>query len=705
MSGNFIDLEYTDHELSPYTGLTRESYKAIGRKLLSGIFDHIKSIEDPVIVKRSETEITYPHKDAKGGVLDAENRAEMFEGLTRSLFLASVLIYEDPDLTLNGINVRDYYKLHILRSCTDKSSREYAGSYEEMLKNTGSTDSFRPFQQTVETAALVIGLYVCKDVLWDTYEKDEKDGIAAFLSGFAHANTVPQNWRFFNLLDLAFLYMNGYEIDEYIMADHAKECLNYYVGDGWYRDGHSFDYYSCWAFSFYAPLWNLWYGYEHMPDIAKRFEENSNKLMETFPDMFDEEGHMNMWGRSCIYRNAVTSAFDGNLFLKDPALDAGIARRIASGAMLQFIKREEFLKEGVPSLGFYGQFAPLIQGYSCAESVFWIFKSFLCLKLPKDHPFWTEKENNGTWEKLGPLETKETVLDGPALVFTNHKANGTTILRTGKVVKNKGDMHGMLNYSKLCYNTAFPWEADARSCQYELVSLVDGHRESANVTFYSGVSDGVLYRRQFFDYDLTNECHWLEAADLCDYAVPLGIMRADRLRVAKRPKEIYLGSYGFADRGNLKTVKITGNTVPLCCEGEKEKTEITPVSYVIYGTDHEGRKRGMAMTVYTGFSDIETVRNHGKNPEAENSVMILAKGGLYRQYDGSECTVYISQLITINEDREFKNEELFPIRMIKADTDISKTRNPGLAGELSIEHNDGRCVRIRIGSLEGKMML
>lgn len=38
------------------------------------------------------------------------------------------------------------------------------------------------------------------------------------------------------MLDLAFLYKEGYEIDKEIMVDHAQALLNYTVGDGWYRD-------------------------------------------------------------------------------------------------------------------------------------------------------------------------------------------------------------------------------------------------------------------------------------------------------------------------------------------------------------------------------------------------------------------------------------------------------------------------------------
>ena len=39
------------------------------------------------------------------------------------------------------------------------------------------------------------------------------------------------------MLDLAFLSMEGYPIDEDIMREHAQAIVNYYAGDGWYRDG------------------------------------------------------------------------------------------------------------------------------------------------------------------------------------------------------------------------------------------------------------------------------------------------------------------------------------------------------------------------------------------------------------------------------------------------------------------------------------
>ncbi|MFR4440182.1 MAG: DUF2264 domain-containing protein, partial [Hungatella sp.] len=287
-----------NYEVSPYTGLTRESWVEAGEYLLTGIFQNIKDFKDPVVMPRYETEVTYPNASTP----DYKVQAEYFEGLARSFFLSAPLIHNNPDLEICGYSMREYYKSQVLRACTP-GDPNYVLNFSYMESLAPQSDPFHAYQQTVETCALVICLWLCKEEIWDTYTKEEKDRIADFIMDFAKGNTVPQNWRLFNMLDLAFLHMEGYEIDKDLMRDHAQVILNYYAGDGWYRDGHSFDYYSCWAFNVYAPIWNLWYGYENEPYLAERFEENSNRLMETYGDFFDRDGFTNMWGRSNIYRN------------------------------------------------------------------------------------------------------------------------------------------------------------------------------------------------------------------------------------------------------------------------------------------------------------------------------------------------------------------------------------------------------------------
>ena len=187
-----------DYDLSPYTGLTRESWLEAGKYMLEGIFRHIKDFQQPVVMPRKETEITYPHLKAPRRTQDIQRTAEVFEGLTRTFFIAAPLISNIPDLEICGYSMAEYYKNQILRVCT-KGDALYVGTYEDQQEIAGHVNPFQAFQQTVETCALVICLWVSREQIWETYTKEEKDVIAAFLEGYAHENTVPQNWRLFNM--------------------------------------------------------------------------------------------------------------------------------------------------------------------------------------------------------------------------------------------------------------------------------------------------------------------------------------------------------------------------------------------------------------------------------------------------------------------------------------------------------------------------
>lgn len=690
---------HTNTHLSPFTGMTRESWIEAGKYLLEGVFNNIGDFEDPVVLPRTETEITYPHIGSDPHSLRQQQLAEIFEGLTRTFFIAAPLIHEDPDLTINGIVLKDYYRHHILR-VINPSDEMFVGSYEYLSKLTGSKDPTRVFQQTVETCALVIGLWLSEHEIWDDYNSEEKNAIADFLGGFASAPTVPQNWRFFNMLSLAFLYMHGYKADENIMLDHAQAILSYYAGDGWYRDGQCFDYYSCWAFNLYAPIWNLWYGYEKLPYIAEKFEEYSNKLMETYPFFFDREGHTNMWGRSCIYRFAAASPFIGNLMLEHSSIAPGKARRIASGSLLQFLTRDDFLSEdGVPMLGFYGQFGPLVQGYSCAESPYWFGKAFLCLYFPKDHPFWTAREESG-WD--GSSDVKETFLPGPGLLFTDHEGNGEAILRTAKIRKNKKDIHGMWNYGKLSYNSGFPWEAtpelsegelktgEVESEQYVIKDITCGDLLHPNVILQGRYETKdtdlpVLYRRLFFDFDMNTENHWNQALNAADIAMPLGILRVDKLRLYRKPVMITLGSYGFPDNGT----KIT------------ELTEGSAKAVILEGKDHMGCPVRLAMTVYDGWENLKIIKSRGTNPDSPDSVLIAACSEQTGLYDSREPYIFISQVITRRDDIPFTKDELFPIASINY-TDAGKT---GAYGPVEIVLRSGRKINVDHSGMEGSLTL
>lgn len=701
--------KYLDFERSPYTGLSRKSWIQAGEFLLEGMFRQIANIEEPLVVERMETEISYPHLKSSPEQQERERKAEIFEALTRSFFIASVLLHENPELALHGIPLLKYYKKHILRVVSPGDSL-YVGSYSDMQKlSEKEGNPFKPFQQTVESCALVIGLYLSEGEIWKSYTKEEQDKIAAFLRDWAESNTVPQNWRLFNMLDLAFLYRQDYEISESIMLEHAQAILDYYVGNGWYRDGESFDYYSCWAFNVYAPLWCLWYGYEKAPDLALAFEKNSNELMKTYPDMFDRDGWVNMWGRSCIYRNAASSAFDGNLFLRNSKLNLGRARQIASGSLLQFLGREDVFSKGVPGLGFYRQFSPLVQGYSCAESPFWLGKAFLCLHLPAEHPFWTEKENLGSFEEGD--DVKETLLEGPGLCFSNHRSSGETILRSGKVKKQERDLPGMWNYGKLCYNTKFPWEAavskEIEAQQYVLESELSREILRGNVVFYCGQREGVLYRRQFFDFRMEEEMHWFDGINLADFPVKYGIFRADKIRLNKRPCILRLGSYGFPDnRTEIFVIRESEwekgfHSIKLGESLEREKRSGEGLCILLRGRDSQRRPKQMAMTIYDGWESLSVVPSHDTNPDSVESIVLVGKTEYKRHYDAEEPHVLLSQVLTRDDMDDFMKEDLFPLEAVE----YEDVYHSGAYGKVWLRLKNGEKKILDYSGMERNMSL
>ena len=115
----------------------------------------------------------------------------------------------------------------------------------------------------------------------------------------------------------------------------------------------------------------------------------------------------------------------------------------------------------------------------------------------------------------------------------------------------------MWNYSKLSFNTKYPWEAtpvfeeigsgikvgEIEAQQYVLKDTTSGELQKCNVTFWCGSKKEVLYRRQFFNYNLQTESQWIQGINLADFTVPYGIVRVDQLKLFRRPISLTLGAY------------------------------------------------------------------------------------------------------------------------------------------------------------------
>jgi hypothetical protein len=642
-----------DLKLSPYTGMTRKHYIECAKYVLGRAFTHVKSFDSHVIFPVVKGK-TYPQPGAPFW----RYRALEFEGLRRTMALAAPLMHVEPDVEIRGIRLRDFYCHHLYNALTPGHSNSIPLP-EELTDAT--------YQFTCELGGLCAFLLAMPDIIWPYYTKEQQDAIAVTLHKWAHHRTTQNNWRFFNIEMLSFLKKNGYEIDEELLKSHLLWIASYHAGNGWYLE-QNYNYYTISMFGIYETIWCRSFGYEYWPEVADVYEKNTGKLMESLPFLFGRDGYINMWARSICYRLWVAGGLPLAFLLKPPyRIDPGWARRLCSGAIKQFLTREDFYENDIPSLGFYGHREYVLQEYSCAASPFTMFMPiFLSMALPEDSPFWTETENEGPWEKW-QNKSNVTVLAKPGLVLVNHAKTGTSEIIPSKVNE---ENH---NYNRLIYNTHFPWEdhnpEGGTAMEYSYRSLDRRDIEGTDSLFhlglgeasardfsmanerkyvtpqsilYNGVKNNVLYRQLIMRKPPNNGSGYL--IDLAEIIIPGGTIRVDRSRLAFE-HELTLGHYGMPHIGGkapvIKTFEKNGKKVILAT----------------------GSGRSLALVSYNGWESLRSFNHKGRNAEADESTVIYA----YRKskWKNPPMELLITVMLHEMDETEWTDEELFPVKNLE----------------------------------------
>ncbi len=641
----FYEVTDPDLEISPFTGMTKKHYIECGKYLLGRAFRHIDSINDPLTFPRVPGK-TYPQPGAPAW----RYRSLEFEALERTFTIAGPLIYIDPDTEINNIRLRDYYCLQLYNALTPGHSNSLPLP-EDLPDST--------YQFTCEFGGLFKTLLLMPDTLWPHFSQKQKDEMVITISKWAHHRTTQNNWRIFNIIALSFLKKNGYEIDDDLLKSHLLWVASYHSGNGWYLE-QTYNYYSISLFIVYTTIWNRTFGDEYYPEIAEIIERSARTLMESIACFFGRDGYINMWSRSICYRTWVSGAFPVSFMLKeDPPLDAGWARRLCSGSLLQFVTREDFYCNDIPSLGFYGQKEYMVQNYSCPASPFLMFLPFISLSLPDESPFWTATENEGIWESLGN-RSNTVVLENPGLVLVNHGKTGTSEIIPGKVYYDDP------NYSKLVYNTHFPWEDQnpqgGTSMEYSFRSLDPRDLRGDDINFYltgqvlenslerntkytnsqsmlfNGVRDDVIYRQAIMRKPPNNGVGYI--IDLAEIIIPGGVIRVDRSRLAFE-YELTLGHFGMPHIDGRKAVT-----------DQFEESTKKVITAAIAG-------RRIALITYSGWDRLDSYIHKNRNAEADESTVVYA---YKRRMDKNPpMELMITVLLHKMDDIEWTEEELSPI--------------------------------------------
>ena len=614
-----------DYRLSPYTGMTRQGWIDAAEYLLEGAFTYIRSLDDPMYFPK-QLDKTYPNDE--GQVPTAK-----LEGLCRTLFVAAPLLRENPDLTLNGIKVADYYRhqlLNLIRPDSPSFIRHRNGG---------------PSQILVEFGALAISLSVAKDILWEPLTQEQKDQLAATMLSYGNGPTIGSNWMFFNVFVISFFKEQGYAVNDQRMKENLENILKLYRGEGWYNDAPAYDYYSMWAFQMYGPIWAQMYGHFY-PEYAAQFMKNQHDMIDNYPYMFSAEGQMNMWGRSIPYRFGAVVPLALLSYQKDPSVNYGWMRRIASATLLQFLQNPDFLEDNVPTMGFYGPFAPAVQIYSCRGSVYWCGKAFLSLLLPADDPFWTAKENNGPWEKefkKGHVYNKfQPATD---LLITDYPNCGGAEMRSWCHETVAGDwqkFRSSENYNKLAYHTEFPWMADGPDGEVSMNYATKngkGQWEVLRLYTFKSFEDGI-YRR-----DAELETNRDIRYRLADIPLPNGVLRVDKITTPV-PTTVRLGHYTLPEKAGKPFVEETSGKVK---------------DAVILGN---GKYR-LAMVPLQGWQTTSTSYPEGLHPVSHKCGLIMAESEVKQE------KVFVTLMLWKKGNKKFTQKELAPVKEVKVSDDLN----------------------------------
>ncbi len=227
-------------------------------------------------------------------------------------------------------------------------------------------------QRICESADLALTLWLSKAQVWDTLCPKQRQPIINWFQQINHVKTVDNNWHLFPLtVQVVMKALTGEDEIEYERYIRTKE---FYVGDGWFRDGAkgNYDYYNAWGFHY-----SLYWIDQISPDFDPQFIRHG---LRTFSDkfryFFTPHGFP-LFGRSASYRLSATAPLLATLDICHPSQMkeyAGQFKR-ALKTNLAFFINNGALKKGRPTQGLFSDDSRLTDNYSGPASSFWSLRA------------------------------------------------------------------------------------------------------------------------------------------------------------------------------------------------------------------------------------------------------------------------------------------------------------------------------------------
>lgn len=306
---------------------------------------------------------------------------------------------------------------------------------------------------TLETRQIVFeqvvygyGLLCLGDRLLDCLTPEQQDRLVSWLNA-ANAVELPWgSWYLARVLINCGLRKCGLAYDADRLAADGAAVENMYVGNGWYEDGTPFqlDTYVGSAFHLISLLLER---YALSNPLANCIERARGYAID-YRYWFDTQGRALPFGRSLTYRFSQAAFWSAAALMGDEVAPAAEVKDLLLRHLSWW---HDHTDAGcLSSVGYRYPGAPVREDYSSPGASFWAFRAFLALALPEDDSFWNVEPRAAKLDKLH-------VEEEPAVLIESGERH--TYMLSAKQYCASGIMGRYSKYGKLCYSTAFGWNA------------------------------------------------------------------------------------------------------------------------------------------------------------------------------------------------------------------------------------------------------
>jgi hypothetical protein len=266
-------------------------------------------------------------------------------------------------------------------------------------------------QALVDSSYFTNALMRAPKALWEPLDATTKRRIVAEIKGLRRVEPPYINWMLFAAMNEAFLLSVGEEADPMRTNVAIRKVNEWYVGDGWIKDGETFhfDYYN--SYVMYpmlfeilevlerhdAPFWN-----GKPADLRAQAGKRMQRYGEHLERFISPAGTYPPIGRSLTYRTAVFQplallAWRKQLPASLPEGQVRAALRAVHDAI--WSDPTNFTKDGWLTIGFVGHHPELADIYSNNGSMYIASACLLALGLPADDSYWTSPAQDWTQKK------------------------------------------------------------------------------------------------------------------------------------------------------------------------------------------------------------------------------------------------------------------------------------------------------------------